>query len=89
MIEAIILAAGKGKRLGQVGHGIPKCLLEIDGTTLLEKYIFDLSEAGIEKVKIITGYKADMIKAVLQKNEKAIQIKTYFNRFFRSRPRSI
>lgn len=52
---ALILAAGAGKRLQPITHSIPKCLVEIDGTPLLNRTIEILIELEFEKLILVTG----------------------------------
>lgn len=54
-MRAVLLAAGQGRRLGR---GIPKCLLEVGGKTLLERHLDTLS--GFE-VTVVVGYRQEMI----------------------------
>ena len=56
---AIILAAGMGTRLRDVHSGAPKGLLRIDGETLVERSLRLLRQAGIERVILVTGYRAE------------------------------
>ena len=48
-MKAIILAAGMGIRLGVLTKQLPKCLIEIDGKTLLEYSLDTLKENNIKK----------------------------------------
>ena len=48
-MQAIMLAAGKGSRLGKYTKDNTKCMLEINGKTLLERAIDALCEANIKK----------------------------------------
>ncbi|HUS49685.1 MAG TPA: AAA family ATPase, partial [Candidatus Paceibacterota bacterium] len=50
--KAIILAAGKGTRLGELGKEIPKCLIEINGKTILESKIETLKKIGLKEEDI-------------------------------------
>jgi len=52
-MKAIILAAGIGSKLGELGKAVPKCLIEIGGKTLLERQIEILESCGIGKQDII------------------------------------
>lgn len=63
-MKAIILAAGRGSRMAHSTENIPKCLLELNGVTLLEWQIRAMNNAGIENrdIVIVTGYKAEQIK---------------------------
>jgi|TARA_B110000438_G_scaffold194174_1_gene185754 choline kinase len=60
-MKAIILAAGKGSRLGSVTKNIPKGMLEVFGKTLIERQIEIYRNCGIEDITIVTGYKNEII----------------------------
>ncbi len=62
-MRAIILAAGYGRRLGQLA---PKCLLQIDQRSLLERHLRLLQNAGIDDVVIATGYQPQAIPAAVE-----------------------
>ena len=57
-MRAILLAAGRGRRLGQ---DLPKCLLSIEGRTLLERHIEILAQVGISALTIVVGYMKEAI----------------------------
>jgi len=59
-MRAILLAAGRGRRLEQQA---PKCLLDIDGKTLLERHVAALAKAGITALTIVVGYEQQMIRS--------------------------
>jgi 2-aminoethylphosphonate-pyruvate transaminase len=55
---AVVLAAGRGVRLGPRGTQMPKGFLELGGLTLIERSLSSLRDAGIERVVIVTGHLA-------------------------------
>lgn len=55
-MQAIIMAAGKGSRLGSLTENLPKSLLEIKGKRLLDINIAMLHKYGIWDITIITGF---------------------------------
>lgn len=61
-MKTIILAAGRGSRLGEKTKDRPKCMCTLGGKTLLERCLETLSEAQIspEDTGIVTGYRSDM-----------------------------
>jgi L-glutamine-phosphate cytidylyltransferase len=61
-MKAIILAAGRGSRMESMTDERPKCLVELNGETLLEKQLKALRAAGITEIGIVTGYKQEMLK---------------------------
>jgi|TARA_B110000467_G_C18273649_1_gene454005 choline kinase len=60
-MKAIILAAGKGSRLGDLTQDIPKGMIEVFGKTLIERQIEIYHNCGIEDITIVTGYKNKVI----------------------------
>lgn len=62
--EALILAAGVGNRLGAVGRAMPKGFLRLGQRTIIEESIERLREAGIARVVIVTGYRAEDYRAL-------------------------
>jgi len=55
-LRAIILAAGKGKRLDQIRGDYPKCLLEIGGLSLIERQIQALRMVGVHDITVVVGF---------------------------------
>jgi len=60
--QAIILAAGRGQRMMPLTRDIPKAMLRIGNVTLVEDKIIKLTEAGIKKIVINTGYLGSYIQ---------------------------
>ena len=61
-MKAVILAAGMGTRLGELTKDTPKSLLEINGRTLLERSLRNISANGIKEVIIVVGFMGDKIQ---------------------------
>jgi choline kinase len=61
-LNAIILAAGEGKRLNPLTKNIPKGLVPLFGKSLLERQIEIFRMCNITDISIVTGYLGDMIK---------------------------
>lgn len=61
-MKVIILAAGRGSRLGERTKDRPKCMCVLQGRTLLERCLETLEQAGFSKneIGIVTGYRSDM-----------------------------
>lgn len=62
-MRAIILAAGRGSRLGDLTDHQPKCLTSIAGRRLLDWQIAALADAGIRDVTVVRGYRSDCLSA--------------------------
>jgi choline kinase len=54
--DAVILAAGRGTRLGAMGAQHPKGFIELGGAAIIETSLARLARAGIERVTIVTGH---------------------------------
>jgi choline kinase len=62
-MKAVILAAGQGTRIRSVHGEHPKCLIEVDNTTILDHQLDALSMVGINDVAIVVGYEKEQIIA--------------------------
>lgn len=60
-MQALMLAAGMGKRLGRYTKNATKCMVPINGKTLIEYAIEALVKNGIKKMVIVVGYKSDVL----------------------------
>ena len=61
-LKVIILAAGEGTRLRPYTLDRPKCMVEIDGVSLIDRQLEVLKSEGIGDIVIIGGYKSEMLK---------------------------
>lgn len=59
-MRALILAAGRGSRMGALCHERPKCFVELDGHRLIERQLAALRHAGITQIAIVRGYRAEL-----------------------------
>lgn len=57
-MQAIILAAGMGRRLGEHTKNNTKCMLPINGVRLIDRTLTQLSQFHINRVVIVVGYQA-------------------------------
>ena len=80
-MQAIMLAAGKGTRLGKYTKNNTKCMLDVYGKTLLERAIDALLEANINKFILVLGYKGNNVKKYIEekKLDKKISIEYVYN----------
>ena len=60
-MQAIILAAGMGRRLGELTDNNTKCMLEVNGVRLINRTLDTLAELGIKHVILVVGYKAQHV----------------------------
>ncbi|MDB4026809.1 phosphocholine cytidylyltransferase family protein [Candidatus Thioglobus sp.] len=60
--KVILLVAGEGKRLRPYTLDRPKCMVEINGISLIDRQMEVLKAEGLDDIVMIGGYKADMLK---------------------------
>ena len=77
--QVVILCAGYGSRIRKKTK-IPKCLLTINNTSILERMINSFEKYKIDNVNIVTGFKDNLIKKHLSKFSKRIKIKYIKNK---------
>jgi choline kinase len=77
--KAIILSAGKGSRLLPLTADRPKCLIELNGRSLLEWQLDALAAAGIADTVVVTGFRDDLVDAVAERRQ---GVRTLFNPFY-------
>ena len=58
-MQAIILAAGMGKRLKDLTNDSTKCMIKVNGITLIERMLTQLDKLSLNQIIIVVGYKAD------------------------------
>jgi L-glutamine-phosphate cytidylyltransferase len=78
-MKAIILAAGVGKRFKEVSDQRPKCLIEIQGLTLLERTLRALGAAGVDEAVVVIGYRGEMIKQAIGSTCGNVRVRYVFN----------
>jgi L-glutamine-phosphate cytidylyltransferase len=71
-VKAIILAAGQGTRIRSVHGEHPKCLIEVDNTTILDHQLEALSMVGIDDVAIVVGYEKEQIIAHVKSRKPSV-----------------
>jgi len=60
--KAVVLAAGKGTRMGALTEELPKPMLPVAGKPLLEHILDRLGQAGVKECGLITGYRHEAIE---------------------------
>ena len=63
---AVIMAGGEGKRLRPITENIPKPMVKVGGSPILEQIIIGLRESGIKRISIALNYRGSMIEEYFQ-----------------------
>jgi choline kinase len=61
LMRALILAAGRGSRMGALGDDRPKCLVELAGRPLLDRQRAALRRGGATDIGIVRGYRRELL----------------------------
>jgi choline kinase len=74
--HVVVLAAGRGSRLGDLGDGTPKWLLDVGGRTIADRQLEGVAEAGaaVGSVRVVVGHAADAIEAALAERPEPIGV---------------
>ena len=81
-MQAVILAAGMGTRLGKYTKNNTKCMLPINGKTLIERALDALDNSGIRKCVIVAGYERDNLINFIGNKYKGIEICWVINEIY-------
>lgn len=73
-MQAIILAAGMGRRLGELTNDNTKCMLEVNGTRLINRTLDAIAAVGIKRAILVVGYKAENVKKWVGQSYNGIEI---------------
>ena len=73
-MQAVILAAGMGRRLGELTGDNTKCMLEVNGVKLIDRALECLSECNLSRIVMVVGYKRENVKSYLGDSYKGIDI---------------
>lgn len=60
-MQAIILAAGMGKRLKELTKNATKCMVEVNGVTMIERMLGLLDRKGLDRIVIVVGYEGQKL----------------------------
>jgi histidinol-phosphate/aromatic aminotransferase/cobyric acid decarboxylase-like protein/choline kinase len=78
-MQAVILTAGRGRRMEPLSRTCHKALLEIGGSTILGRAIDSLVAAGVGPITVVTGYRADDITRFIASDYPTIPVRFVHN----------
>ena len=61
-MQAIILAAGMGKRLKDLTQDNTKCMIKVNGVTLIDRLLHQLDSRKLSRIVIVDGYEGEKLK---------------------------
>ncbi|WP_455530206.1 aminotransferase class I/II-fold pyridoxal phosphate-dependent enzyme [Ruminococcus sp.] len=60
-MQAIILAAGMGKRLKELTQNNTKCMVKVNGVTLIERMLHQIEKQNVSRIVIVVGYEGQKL----------------------------
>jgi choline kinase len=82
-MKAIILSAGQGSRLGHLVDDKPKCLIDFNGRTLLDRQLDTLEVNGVHEAVVVTGFHDELVDAAIARRSGGPKVRTIFNPFYK------
>lgn len=79
-MQAMILAAGMGKRLGKYTRSCTKCMIRVGNARLIDRMVAALKQAGIHKLIMVVGYEGEQLEAYLRETAKDMELVFIYNR---------
>ena len=73
-MKALLLAAGRGKRLRPITHTTPKYLIPLGPTTLLDRHIKNIMELGINEVGIVVHHLSELVVGHVKQKWRQINV---------------
>lgn len=73
-MQAIILAAGMGRRLGEFTADNTKCMLEVNGVRLIDRMLTQLSTLDLDRIIIVTGYEGEKLRSYVSSHHPELNI---------------
>lgn len=61
-MQAIILAAGMGKRLKKLTQNNTKCMVKVDGVSLIDRMLHQIQKQNVDRIVIVVGYEREKLK---------------------------
>lgn len=68
--QAIILAAGRSRRMEHLSKKLPKCLLQYKEEIILKRLVRQIENSGVEKIVITIGYRADAMHKIFDSDNR-------------------
>jgi NDP-sugar pyrophosphorylase family protein len=73
--QAVLLAAGRGSRLAPLTDDRPKCMVEVAGRAIVDDLVDGIAATGVRELVVVTGYRADALRAHLGRARRGIRIR--------------
>ena len=73
-MQAVILAAGLGRRLGEFTAENTKCMLQVNGTRLIDRMLRQLSALNLKRIVVVVGYAAENLRQHIRQTHPELNV---------------
>lgn len=81
-MQGLILAAGMGKRLGEYTKNQTKCMVKVNGVTLIERALDALVKTNVSRTVLVVGYEGEKLREFIGENYKGMKIEYVVNNVY-------
>jgi len=81
-MQAVILAAGMGRRLGHYTKDNTKCMVPVGGRTLIQRMLDSLTRHPLSRIVLVVGYKSDNLKAHVGESWNGVELAYVHNEIY-------
>lgn len=78
-MQAMVLAAGMGRRMGKYTAENTKCMINVGGKTLIQRVTDALKDAGIHHLVMVIGYEGDKLREYIDHNITDMEVEYIYN----------
>ncbi len=64
-MQAMILAAGMGKRLKELTRNNTKCMVKVNGVTLIERMLGQIEQQNVSRIIMVIGYEGEKLRSFI------------------------
>ena len=72
-MQAVILAAGMGKRLKELTNNNTKCMVKVNGVSMIDRMLHQIERKKLKRIVIVVGYEGEKLKDYIS----TLEIKIY------------
>jgi histidinol-phosphate/aromatic aminotransferase/cobyric acid decarboxylase-like protein/choline kinase len=81
-MQAIVLAAGRARRMQPISDQVHKALLPVGGSTILGRIVDNLKTLGVRRLTVVTGYRAQDVRGFLDEHYGDLDVRYVYNSLF-------
>ena len=82
-MKAIILSAGQGSRLGHMVDDRPKCLIDFNGRSLLDRQLDTLEVNRVNEAVVVTGFHDELVNEAIGRRSGGPNVRSIYNPFYK------